>query len=1583
MNYLISKKHLLAFKLLCLFVLFGIQKNNLAQSNCNIQASICQPGVSQSYPFLDYAAGPPFDFMNPQGCGTGENGNDFGFGFVLLQITSSGPLNLKIQGNLPIGHLDFVVYNIPPGMDPCSAVLDSNNQIACNFSSQSVGCTQFGNTCTGCPSIVAPPYVTVGQQIMIIAHDYDDVLTSFTLELCSGPGLAGTGAFDATIAPPPTLTDTSAVLTLSAATGGGVWSSSCGSCINPSTGQFDPVTAGVGSHQVIYTVGNLPCQGSDTIIVEVEPHCQLILAQGNDICEYSQNSYLTATTLGVFPVQYLWTNPLGDTLRLITADSTTSYYNTADTLFNIPSGTYILNILTADGCTNGSFVNIDLTPVLDSTFSYGSNVKCVNGGTSYAPNFIASPNSTNFYTVQPDIYVDSATGTIDLVNTLPGSYTIYNQPNVCSGIDTFNISIAPASDPGFYLEDTICAFTDPAFVIPFDSIITPGNGYFWSADTNLVFTDSVNGLVNWNSAKKDTLTAIYYFTGGLCPELDSSHVYVKQLNSYFTYEDYNMCILDVINVFPDSIHTETGTLVTSYFYSPDYPDLIVDSLTGEIDTDASILGTFDVVRVVSDVCFDSTTHEVTITDYFDPYFTYPVTQWCQYDTDVQPDTVRSGGGEFSATPGGLVIDIESGLIDMDLSLPGVYSIKHKTFGPCGDSTYFTFEVLDVPDPSFAYSATAFCDMTGILPPSFVASAGGYFASGNGLVIDSLTGAIDFDLSHDGTYTITRYTDTLNNCYAFTSLVLTIGTTKDPYFTFDNLSYCQNLGDPVPDSIAATGGTFTASPSGLNINSLTGLIDLSASIANTYDIRYVTSGTCKDTAYFTMDILSVPSSNFGYASYAYCDAAATGVISPTFVDNPGGIFSALSGLSLNTSNGDIDLDASTNGLYSIQYITSGVCPDTTLRSFTVGTTPAVTLSYSSSTFCQNDPYQYPNVSVSGGTFSSSSSGIWISSISGTIYTYYSLPGTYTIYYTSPGACNSTTSFDVTITSSPYTTFSYPLSYYCSYNGTVSPSVMPSIAGGTFSAASGLNINGTTGAIDFSTSTPGTYIIYYTTPGTCPTTATYTMSVHPSVCDCNASLPAFEAQINGNPANINDLKLCYGDTLDISTPLGSTWNNHPLYPGSSVPYSPQLGMDIYNCPPTNFAPNDLYNGNSCYSGYSPDQTGHSWRIINDTANFQPFVNTFDDTTLYLVPYTMYNSNTVTVYNSTLGNRCYAVDSIEVIFLPEIHNTFTENCLDSSVTVQLAGGLPSADGSMFSISNVTPLAATANPSSIGHNGISTIYPVLNGDSYGLTVMDANGCYNTFSSSNFIGTPRSFAGNDTIYCSLNGTLNGNIPPFGYGYWTVPSEIAIADTMINNANFIADQEGTYTLIWTNATSAVCETKDTIVIDVSNINYYSYVTETFCYALEGIIELDADGGFPPYLYSIDGGANFKPTPLFEALSDGDYVVVVSDQKNCQVADTVTINLSAPCELIFYSGITPNNDNINDTWFVEGLPNDGTFPCSIFNRWGDQVWETGSYNNFDSAWDGTNSYGNDLPPGVYYYSIEIGEKTFTGYIELTR
>jgi hypothetical protein len=246
---------------------FLIIVSNFIYSQCNIQASICQPGVAGPFNFIPtggpYAGG---SFANA-GCATGTSGNH-AYGFITLTITQSGPLNLLINGNSNNGYIDVAVFNIPPGQNPCTAVQNGANAIGCNFASQASGCVQFG-TAFPCGSSVPAPNVVAGQQIMIIVQNWSNPGSSnFTLQLGPSPG-AQTGPPNTTINPVGPFCTTSPSVQLTSASGGGVWS---GPGVS-STGLFNPATAGVGTHTITYSLGTAPCNSTSTtqIIVNNPP----------------------------------------------------------------------------------------------------------------------------------------------------------------------------------------------------------------------------------------------------------------------------------------------------------------------------------------------------------------------------------------------------------------------------------------------------------------------------------------------------------------------------------------------------------------------------------------------------------------------------------------------------------------------------------------------------------------------------------------------------------------------------------------------------------------------------------------------------------------------------------------------------------------------------------------------------------------------------------------------------------------------------------------------------------------------------------------------------------------------------------------------------------------------------------------------------------------------------------------------------------------------------------------------------------------------------------------------------------------
>ena len=83
-----------------------------------------------------------------------------------------------------------------------------------------------------------------------------------------------------------------------------------------------------------------------------------------------------------------------------------------------------------------------------------------------------------------------------------------------------------------------------------------------------------------------------------------------------------------------------------------------------------------------------------------------------------------------------------------------------------------------------------------------------------------------------------------------------------------------------------------------------------------------------------------------------------------------------------------------------------------------------------------------------------------------------------------------------------------------------------------------------------------------------------------------------------------------------------------------------------------------------------------------------------------------------------------------------------------------------------------------------------------------------------------------------------------------------------------------------------------------------------------------------------------------------------------------------CDLIVPNVITPNNDGLNDTFFILNINQFNSARLSIFNMWGIEIY---SNDNYGSA----NNYEfNNQPAGTYFYILNIaGQVGKSGTISL--
>lgn len=140
-------------------------------------------------------------------------------------------------------------------------------------------------------------------------------------------------------------------------------------------------------------------------------------------------------------------------------------------------------------------------------------------------------------------------------------------------------------------------------------------------------------------------------------------------------------------------------------------------------------------------------------------------------------------------------------------------------------------------------------------------------------------------------------------------------------------------------------------------------------------------------------------------------------------------------------------------------------------------------------------------------------------------------------------------------------------------------------------------------------------------------------------------------------------------------------------------------------------------------------------------------------------------------------------------------------------------------------------------------------------------------------------------------------------------------------------------------------------------------TSTF----EGAINLIPTGTTGAVEYQWSNGESSED---ISNLSSGTYTVTVYDA-GCQ-AEMLFI-LDDCSEISITDVITPNGDGINDGWIIPGIEDHPNNVVEIYNRWGNLVYTAAGYAN---DWQGTNTKGENLTTGGYYYVVKLNDESDT-------
>lgn len=254
------------------------------------------------------------------------------------------------------------------------------------------------------------------------------------------------------------------------------------------------------------------------------------------------------------------------------------------------------------------------------------------------------------------------------------------------------------------------------------------------------------------------------------------------------------------------------------------------------------------------------------------------------------------------------------------------------------------------------------------------------------------------------------------------------------------------------------------------------------------------------------------------------------------------------------------------------------------------------------------------------------------------------------------------------------------------------------------------------------------------------------------------------------------------------------------------------------------------------------------------------------------------------------------------------------------------------------------------------------------------------------------SFGYEEVAYCLGTGTINPEL----------------ADGFTAGGTFSADNQGLSINPADGSVNVADSQPGTYVIT------YSYIAQQDC-------EVDAESSFTLTLEDgisaaiQDGCRNnalwLEVTPVnnsYDAASaayvwkDAQGATVGSDSASFNVAEYVAANPDVTLPVTFtvtvtsgectvteefevfnvlcevQRGISPNNDGLNDNLDLRGM---NVNKITIFNRYGNKVYEQGSYTN---QWFGQSDSGSELPTGTYFYVLELkNAESKTGWIYINR
>ena len=440
---------------------------------------------------------------------------------------------------------------------------------------------------------------------------------------------------------PVCVTDNS--FNLSAATSGGTWS---GNGITDSiNGTFDPSIAGVGTHNITYTIsGN--CGATDQINVVVNNSADPTISPVNSVCVTNNSFNLSAATSGG-----IWNgNGITDSINGTFDPSIAGV------------GTHNITYTILGSCGASDQINVVVTNSDDPTISAVNSI-CI------ADNSFNLSAATSGGVWSGTGITDTVNGTFDPSIAGIGTHTItYIISGNCGGSDQIDIIVSSSISATINPSGPYCTSDN------IDTLLAVNNGGIWSG----------NGIVNSATGEFDPSIAgagnhiITYVITGSCGDVQTTTINVNEGDASFSLPVDSMCTNNnPITLFAN----QAGGLWSGAG--------ITDSILGVFDPGSAGPGSHLISYTIPSPCPDIQSQSIVVEQSVYAQINY-VNPLCINYGPIPLIGIPSGG--FWSGNG--ITDTINGIFNPSSAGVGSHIITYTIYGSCGDVTTTSIIVDD-------------------------------------------------------------------------------------------------------------------------------------------------------------------------------------------------------------------------------------------------------------------------------------------------------------------------------------------------------------------------------------------------------------------------------------------------------------------------------------------------------------------------------------------------------------------------------------------------------------------------------------------------------------------------------------------------------------------------------------------------------------------------------------------------------------------------------------------------------------------------------------------------------------------------